>query len=122
MSKIKIKKEDAINVSVDGTKLVRDQAIADLTGGKESRFWLVVKSIIQSNVDFMAKQVLEDEELTDEQRNDIRKWRRYLQNILELPERNIASLGKGATRPTDLDPFYKTYEELAGRKGEKLNP
>ena len=97
---------------------ISQSAIADLKSGSESRFWLTMKSIIQANIDFLSKQVMKDNSLTDAQRNYLRRWANLNEELIELPEKSIASLEGGITNVVDFDPYAKVYSELTSNDDE----
>lgn len=105
------KRKDPIFAAGDPTALTA-QAIADLRSGLTGRFWKTLSAIIQANVDFLSVQILEDEDLTEAQRGQLRKWRNLNKELVDLPGRCIQQLEAGTVNPLDLDPYFKTYKEM----------
>ena len=79
--------------------------IADIVDGMDSAFWVALKGIVSEEMESIEIQVLEQEDLTDKQRDDLRRWRNFLKYFIDLPERIVASVKSGETEPTNYDPF-----------------
>lgn len=94
----------------------RDQMIADLQGLVGSRQWKAYQMILQANIDSLTNDLIDNDSLTNDERNDVRKWIHYLKEMLNAPQYQITMLGGPIKRTVELDPHYKTIEELYGRK------
>src|SRR5688572_2546361 len=87
----------------DDNKQLTEHAIADLKSGLKSAFWIVMRAIIQSNMDWMAKCILTRQvgegdaarNLTDEELRKLTDIWNVSKNLLELPEKSIQSLEQG---------------------------
>lgn len=90
------------------------QMVLDLQNG--GRFWETMKQIIQENIDYLTTQILENDELSDADRYDLRKWRKLNVRLTKIPEEVIESIRQGKVSPIDFDPYFKTYAELRGSK------
>ena len=95
------------------------ETVAVIKSGIEQPFWKELKRIIKLNVDFLDKQILEDddEELDTEikttKRALLRKWRNLNKELLKLPNEIIESIEEGGeTRPTNYDPYERVNEAI----------
>lgn len=87
--------------------------VAVIKSGIDQPFWKELKKIIKINVDHLTKQIVGDtkEDFTDEQRNQLIKWRALNQELVNLPDEIIASIEEdGATKPIDFDPYDRVRE------------
>lgn len=89
------------------------QKISDLQALKQSRGWKIIEEIQQANIEQLKNIILNS-------RNDVKiqtkeqliRWLDYLQELSDLPDKIITSLGEGKTAPVDFDPYHATYEEI----------
>jgi len=84
----------------------------DLIQGKDSSFWKLLNEVIKYNIETLRKQIVDDDNLTDSQRGLLRKWLKLNEELLDLPDKILASLEKGVTDMESLDPYYQTYLDI----------
>lgn len=90
-----------------------EEIIAGLQGGLNSAFRKAEKSVIEENIKDLANDILNNDEITEKQREDLRKWHTFLKWFVNLPEEIIESIEeKPDATPTELDPFHKIKEEM----------
>ena len=80
--------------------------IADLKSGMQSAFWQTLREICEQDLIELDRVVLEDESITPEIREDLRRKRYYLKYFITLPETKIKLL-EGKTEMPELDPYQK---------------
>ena len=83
-----------------------------LKSGLHQPFWQILRRIIQANVDYLGDQVNDDEELSDRQRNLLRKWRKLNKELLELPEKLITDMEEGIVESQDFSVYHETIESI----------
>lgn len=90
-----------------------EKIVNSLRAGLNSAFREAEKSVIQDNIDFLAKEILENEEYDDKTRNDLRRWHSFLTWFIRLPEEIIRSAEKMPDVPSkDYDPFQKVFDGI----------
>ena len=93
-------------------KQPENSLLADIKDGKNGRFWLALRQIIEDEMIDLEAQILEDETLTEQVRNDLRKWRNFLKYFTSLPEKLIDSIEAGKTEPLEFDPYATITKEI----------
>lgn len=90
-----------------------ESIIEKLRSGLNSPFHEALREIIKENMADLSRQVLEDDSITDQQRNNLRMWHGFLSWFVELPEKVIQSAENEAEqKPTEYDPFPKIKDKL----------
>ena len=89
----------------------KQKAIMDLTTGLTSPFWLWLEDLIQKNINLTQKELFDNEEMTKEENNLMKKHLRALKAIKNLPHKQISVL-KGVDNENDNvendpDPYDK---------------
>lgn len=93
-------------------RFIEESKVANLKDGLRSPFWFTLKQIVVDEKEKLELEILENEDLTDKQRDDLRRWRNFLVYFIELPEKCIESLESsppkdGTDKPNDGDPYEK---------------
>ena len=98
---------------------VENAQVAILRDGKDSPFWRTIKSIVEDEKSTLEIEIMENEELMDKQRDDLRRWRNFLAYFVSLPEKCIASLEskpvKDGTDEDNSDPYENPLEEVRNK-------
>lgn len=90
--------------------------MAGLKSGLDSAFRRAEKAVIEENIKDLAREVLENDDLTEKQREDLRIWHLFLRWFVELPEQIIQSVTEMPDAPaTEYDPFHKVKEGIIGK-------
>lgn len=82
------------------------EQVNDLKIGINQPFWETLKSILIDEKKTAELMVFENEELTNEQRDDLRLRRNLLQYVIELPELVIE---KSRPKQKQKEPDYEVY-------------
>ena len=88
---------------------VESSQVASLKDGLSSPFWRTLKQIVVDEKEQLELEILENEGLTEKQRDDLRRWRNFLVYFISLPEKCIASLEQEPPKDgtDDGDPYEK---------------
>ena len=65
----------------------KEKAISDLTNGLQSPFWKWLEKVIQTNIDLTQDELFDNEEMSKEENNLMKKHLRALKQIKELPHK-----------------------------------
>lgn len=79
-----------------------EELISHLKLGINSPFWQAVLQLLKQNIERRDKEIIENDSLTNEERNRLRLERRYLVQLSEMPQQVI---DKYETKPTDAKNF-----------------
>lgn len=87
----------------------RTKAIMDLTAGLKSPFWFWFEKVIQMNIETTQDELFDNEELTKEENNLIKKYLRTLKQLKELPHKQLSILNcvENINEEDDPDPYSK---------------
>lgn len=87
-----------------------------LESGLQSPFWQVLKRVIDDNVVFLSSKIEQNvDDVDDKQLRLLVKWRNLNKELSMLPESLLRSLqlaGETKKETTQLDPYFKTFEEI----------
>jgi|SRR5579871_1282027 len=85
----------------------RKQAQSLLLSGRNSEFWNFIKQVLEYNIKETEHIVLEEDELTNDERNQWRWKRMYQMELLNLPDSLIKQLSAydNISLSEELDPF-----------------
>ena len=89
------------------TDAKKKQALTLLMGGRESEFWKFMLAVLDFNISQIEEQILNDDSVSHEKREELR-WRRYyMVELRNLPTNLIESIVPEGELPTpsDLDPY-----------------
>ena len=89
------------------TEEKRKQALSLLMISKGGQFWQLLINILDYNINTIEDQILNDDELKAEKREELR-WRRYyMVELRNLPDNLISNLTPDvpSTHETELDPY-----------------
>ena len=90
-----------------------EEIIVGLQSGLDSVFRRAEKFVIEENIKDLANDILNNDEITEKQREDLRKWYNFLQWFINLPEEIIESVKvKPDAQLTEYDPFDKIKKEI----------
>lgn len=102
---------------VDKKKIETTQSEAEIIrAGLEQPFWKIISKIVQENIDWLGQQITDDDDLSDAQRNLIRKWRKLNKQLLSIPHEIIEDMKDGTQEPTSFSVYAETYAEILGNK------
>ena len=96
---------------------VEDAQIAILRDGLRGPFWRTIKSIVENEKDDLELDIMENEEISDKQRDELRRWRNFLVYFISLPEKCIESIEKrpindGTEGENEQDPYEQPLSEI----------
>ena len=89
--------------------------VAEIKSGIGSPFWRALRSICEDDLRNLDKSILENDNLTLQQREELRKRRSYLKYFIDLPERTINRLSGDSSGVPELDPYPKTLDEALNK-------
>ena len=94
---------------------ITPQLASDMREGMNGRFWTALRSIVEDEIQDIEEKVFEDENLTDKQRDDLRRWRNFLKYFIGIPEEIVKKSEMGKTEEVEFDPFPKVREGIVGK-------
>lgn len=97
---------------------IESSQVAILKDGKDAPFWQTIKKIVEQEKTDLEREIFDNEMITEKERDDLRRWRNFLQYFLLLPEKCIESLeAKTVADGTDAegdtaDPYENLWTPL----------
>ena len=112
---------------LEPSSILYDKSFAQLLRqGSKTAFWAAVKKVVQDNVDWMMNTILNEdyigetdlnETITITRRDLLRKWRRFNENLLDIPVRIADSIElKNVENPIEFDVYARANEDIAKAK------
>ena len=97
---------------------LENRQVAVLKDGRNGIFWQTIRGIVDNERVELEREIMENEDLTDKQRDDLRRWRNFLVYFVDLPEKCIAAIDRapvndGSELPqNDSDPYEQPLAEV----------
>lgn len=97
---------------------LENRQVAVLKDGRNGIFWQTIRGIVDNERIELEREIMENEDLTDKQRDDLRRWRNFLVYFVDLPEKCIAAIDRapvndGSELPqNDSDPYEQPLAEV----------
>jgi len=98
---------------------VSEGDLEDIKSLLNFRGWEVLMRIHKENVDNLKERVIQDDEITQETREDLRKWVKYLEYFSDLPQKIIESAEEPISNPLKLDPYYRVGNNIGNEENGK---